>query len=344
MGVVFRRKKREKDQVTNSLMSRGVYRVPEIYDDEEGRSFKKAKVTYSFWSAVKYTTILSFLLWWLPIFGQMIAGYVGGRRAGTPWKGALAALIPVIIIFAVLGGIDMGWIPTTFFGIDFTPQAIMAAIGSYIPLIEPYLNFTMLYLDSFLAAIQSTTSLRLDSYIITVAFAYIGGILSDQTRREMEYISRHGGPKTTVLVEGNASPREVVPHAPSWSTHFFQPTRGLREPISFEELTPLGAVPYMEQAQLRPTRRALRKDELEDIDPEERRRIKRKAKTMAKNQREVEKKVRAKSRKPRDPEEGTDLVRRAFGSGEKQTTKGRQRQRRTTREEQMSNGGDWEFM
>lgn len=342
MGVLFRRRKADRDHVTNSLIRRGVYRIPDIYDDEEGKSLKDQKVAYSFWSAVKYTTILSFLLWWLPIFGQMIAGYVGGRRAGTPWKGALAALIPVIIIFAFLGGIEMGWIPTKFFGIDFAPAAIMGAIGAYVPLIEPYINFTMMYLDSFLEAIQATTSLRLDSYIITVAFAYIGGILSDQTRREMEYISRHGGPKTTVVVEGNASPREVVSHTPSWSTQFFQPRRAPSEPMSFEELTPVGAVPYLASTGSRPTRQVAREEDMEEIGPEERRRIKGRAKTMAKNQREVEKKVRAKSRK-RGAEQESSLLKRALGT-KPERSKGRRRSRKAPEEEQMQGGGDWEFM
>src|SRR3989337_919678 len=70
--------------------------------DPELRSMHRshaAAPAFSFWSAVKYVTLLSILLWWLPTFGQMIAGYVGGRRAGSPWRGVAAALVPVVLIF-----------------------------------------------------------------------------------------------------------------------------------------------------------------------------------------------------------------------------------------------------
>ena len=60
--------------------------LADTYDDEEAKKFE-GPVVYSFWSAVKYTFTLSLLLWWLPIFGQMIAGYVGGRRAGVALEG-----------------------------------------------------------------------------------------------------------------------------------------------------------------------------------------------------------------------------------------------------------------
>jgi len=83
-------------------------------------------VAYSFWSAVKYTFFLSILLWWLPIFGQMIAGYVGGRRAGTPWKAVVAAMIPVAIFFLVITAMDVGIIPSEIYGISLAPGALLS--------------------------------------------------------------------------------------------------------------------------------------------------------------------------------------------------------------------------
>src|SRR2546426_9277666 len=75
-----------------------VYRV-EV--DSERHRFHE-DVPYSFWSSAKTIFILSVLLWWLPqSAGYMVAGYVGGRRAGSPWKGLTAALIPVIVIFGI---------------------------------------------------------------------------------------------------------------------------------------------------------------------------------------------------------------------------------------------------
>lgn len=344
MGVVFNRRKSQKDQVTNALISRGVYRVPDIYEDDEGVKLKGAKVAYSFWSAVRYTFVLSILLWWLPIFGQMIAGYVGGRRAGSPWRGVIAALVPVIIIFAIMSAIDAGWIPTTLFGIDLSPAVFMGAIASHLPIIEPYVNFTLMYFNSFLDTIQATTSLRLDSYIITVAFAYVGGILSDQTRREMEYISRTGGPKTTVVVEGTSnSPPETTLSVPSWSSQFLQPRRVRHTPLSFEELIPVGAKAYVTddlEKPVAPVRQVIHRDEMaERLPADERELLKNKAKHMRKGQKKVEKKIQKKKKQPvphavAANSEMMNLVKRAKQSNTQSLTEG----------EQLSESGDWEFI
>lgn len=45
--------------------------------------------------------ILSILLFWLPIIGPFIAGFVGGRKAGTVGDAILAVLLPGLV-FAVL--------------------------------------------------------------------------------------------------------------------------------------------------------------------------------------------------------------------------------------------------
>ncbi len=209
----FRRRDRE-DETTTSLVKKGVYHLAETYDDEEAKKFQDTQVVYKFWSAVKYTFILSLALWWLPVFGQMIAGYVGGRRAGAPWKGVLAALIPVIVIFVISGLVKAGWVPITYFGITLTPNAILGAITDQVPVIAPYLEFASMYLHSFFASLETTASLGLDSYIITVAFAYLGGVLSEQNRKEIEYIARRtAGGNATVVIEGNTFQEASAQHS-----------------------------------------------------------------------------------------------------------------------------------
>jgi len=42
--------------------------------------------------------VISILLFWLPFFGPLIAGLVGGRAAGSPGRALVAALLPAIII------------------------------------------------------------------------------------------------------------------------------------------------------------------------------------------------------------------------------------------------------
>ncbi len=41
--------------------------------------------------------VLSILLFWLPIAGPLIAGFVGGRKAGTVSNALLAVFLPAIL-------------------------------------------------------------------------------------------------------------------------------------------------------------------------------------------------------------------------------------------------------
>ena len=80
-------------------------------------------------------------------------------------------------------------IPSEVNGIDHRPRGVDERRGTDIPFVGPYLAFATMYISSRMGAVQSITLLKVDNYIITIAFAYIGGIIADQTRREMEYIA-----------------------------------------------------------------------------------------------------------------------------------------------------------
>jgi len=241
--MVFRRGAEPDDEITNTLIDRGVYRLSEVYEDEEIKKYEDLKVPYSFWSAVKYSTVLTILLWWLPIIGQMVAGFVGGRRAGKPWKGVVAAMVPLIVIFAVSLLIDNGIIPTVILGVDWTPSALLKTLEGMVPIIAPYIDFTQLYMTSFIDTIQLSTDVRLDVYIITAAFAYIGGIMAEQSRMEMNYVARHGGNSMTVNVgqkDGRTEPEEPEERRPQKDGRPVQAKNGKARPspkvIRFSDL------------------------------------------------------------------------------------------------------------
>jgi hypothetical protein len=42
-------------------------------------------------------SILSLLLFWLPVIGPLIAGFAGGRKAGTVGGAVIAVFIPAIL-------------------------------------------------------------------------------------------------------------------------------------------------------------------------------------------------------------------------------------------------------
>jgi hypothetical protein len=49
-------------------------------------------------SAIVWMFVLSILLFWLPIVGPLIAGFVGGRKAGTVSNALLAVFLPAILL------------------------------------------------------------------------------------------------------------------------------------------------------------------------------------------------------------------------------------------------------
>ncbi len=49
-----------------------------------------------------WMTVISLLLFWLPLLGPAIAGFVGGRKAGGVGPAVIAALLPGFLFGAIL--------------------------------------------------------------------------------------------------------------------------------------------------------------------------------------------------------------------------------------------------
>jgi hypothetical protein len=56
---------------------------------------------------------LSVALFWIPLLGSLIAGFVGGRKAGGMGPAIVAALLPgvILLVGSILLGSLLGWIP-----------------------------------------------------------------------------------------------------------------------------------------------------------------------------------------------------------------------------------------
>jgi len=52
--------------------------------------------------AATWMVVLSLLLFWVPVVGPLIAGVVGGRKAKTVGRALLAALLPAVVVAALL--------------------------------------------------------------------------------------------------------------------------------------------------------------------------------------------------------------------------------------------------
>src|SRR5881397_1973746 len=177
-----RRRRKTKTRVRSHTP--GVYRIE--VDNGAGR-FHREGPPFSFWSSSRVILILSFLLWWIQPAGPMIAGYVGGRRAGSPIKAVIAALMPIAAIYTAYAH------NFAAHQIDFVaslPMVVSDGASSILPFLAPYKEFMVAYMRGFVEALTSTFGMGTNGYLMVVIFAYIGGLIAEQTRREL--LSRSG--------------------------------------------------------------------------------------------------------------------------------------------------------
>jgi hypothetical protein len=54
-------------------------------------------------SAIGWMFLLEILLFWIPFVGSLIAGFVGGKKAGGLGNALVAVFLPIVIFSIVLG-------------------------------------------------------------------------------------------------------------------------------------------------------------------------------------------------------------------------------------------------
>lgn len=140
---------------------------------------------YSMKSAVGYSITLLILLWWLPVIGPIIVGYVTGRKAGGPVKGMIAMIVPILLYFFIVYAIAVGWvnIPPVIQGY-FNGSFIGGLVNStFIPYFRETVSATM----EFATATRAYLYYAPSSFFIMIAFAFIGGTISRQIILERRY-------------------------------------------------------------------------------------------------------------------------------------------------------------
>lgn len=163
---------------------------------------------------MKYILILSLMLWWIPTFGQMIAGYVGGRKAGNHWVAALAAFFPVAIIWTLSLIVQAMGVHPELANLIALPASLAYAIGDAIPIFEATIRFLVAYVTSFAMALRETVSMGMNGYLVTIIFAYIGGLIADQALRERK-----------VEAESEEAQLALPPAIPSYQPIQYLPVR-----------------------------------------------------------------------------------------------------------------------
>ncbi|MCL2712474.1 MAG: hypothetical protein FWD37_04285 [Methanomassiliicoccaceae archaeon] len=152
-------------------------------NDVRAETEKKESVFSNLFSAIRLTLIISMLLWWIPIIGQIVSGFVGGRKAGTPARGMVATLVAVVIFLGVMMILSAGLIS----GSDLLasePEDAIASLGLDLPLLGAALMYILSYLQAFFGIFSGTTSMKVNLYIITVIFGMIGGLMAEMHSKE----------------------------------------------------------------------------------------------------------------------------------------------------------------
>ncbi|MDR2866078.1 MAG: hypothetical protein LBV13_01535 [Methanomassiliicoccaceae archaeon] len=145
---------------------------------------KKEGIFSNMFPAIRWTFMLSMLLWWIPIVGQATAGYIGGRTAGTPARGMVATLLVALALIGITIVLSSGVIA----GFDFLntdPGEAIAAIGMDFPLLGWILEGILWVLQGVCGTVLGSTSMKVNIYIITIVFGLIGGLTADMHRKEV---------------------------------------------------------------------------------------------------------------------------------------------------------------
>lgn len=88
-------------------------------------------------------TALAILIGWIPIVGPAVAGYVGGRKAGSPGRAFVAGLIPAVIVGVLVGvilalfdlpviGTVTGFAIAIWVAIEAIPLLVAAVVGGWV--------------------------------------------------------------------------------------------------------------------------------------------------------------------------------------------------------------------
>ena len=87
--------------------------------------------------------LLSILLFWLPVVGSFFAGLVGGKKSGSLGNALLAAILPVLILGALL----------TFLATVFTGLPIVGVVAGLGGSIYALSNVVPLLLGAFIGGL-----------------------------------------------------------------------------------------------------------------------------------------------------------------------------------------------
>lgn len=147
----------------------------------EGWSRYKETGKYSIKASLIIALVGTILLWWLPIFGPMLSGYVAGRASGTKYKG----LMTTSIIAAIFGALSYLFsyyvhVPT------YITSYLSGTLIYHLHTVNPYLSSFFYYLGiSFTSFTQFLIAVP-QNWAVLIAFGFLGGSMSELLYKEKE--------------------------------------------------------------------------------------------------------------------------------------------------------------
>lgn len=152
------------------------------------RSIDVDNEVYSTRMAFVICMVLSAMLWWIPMLGPAVAGYVCGRKTGSMMKGFLCSLMSGIVILAIVWVLSIAVLGHGGYPEIPADQAAASLTG--------IVGATASYLQTFF--VGGTSSLDMMNLGIVAMFGIVGGILSRQIRMETAHILSTGATEGTL--------------------------------------------------------------------------------------------------------------------------------------------------
>lgn len=176
--------------MTKLLLKHGVYSLRKSEDAIDKKILKMLKSSekriYRFWVGVFYGIILLISLSWLPLFGPMIAGYIAGRRAGSPAKGMIAGAIIVTVFYLLQNPSSISNLPLNLIS---ARDSLLSGIAYHAHWMIPVISFIKSYTTPTITVLSGQIAYTPQTYTIILVFAYIGGTLAKQRREEIRLMA-----------------------------------------------------------------------------------------------------------------------------------------------------------
>jgi hypothetical protein len=137
-------------------------------------------------SGITISVILALSLAWIPYIGPIVAGFVGGRRAGSLLRGLFVGILSSLVVFGVTFLLGLGLIKL------FEPgyQSFIDKLEGIEPFLVDLLRMFKEYLSGnfVMVAPDKTIDLVFHTFVSIIGFSIIGGVFADQARRELRIV------------------------------------------------------------------------------------------------------------------------------------------------------------